>query len=107
MNTASSRRYGGWSNTRKRDYPARCRELLPEGDTKSAALPDSDLDPNLSAEPDTDNTSAGLCCPHCEGPLRLVSSQHSPSWRDVLNGPHRPPWYARGSPPKLSRPDGR
>ena len=64
-----TRRYGGWSNTRKRDYLARCRELLPEGDTESAALPDSDLD--LSAEPDTDTdtdtdgTSAGLCCPHC------------------------------------------
>ena len=98
-----TRCYGGWSNTRKKDYLSRCRELLPDNGTESATLPDSD--PDLSAELEPGGTIAGLCCPYCEGPLRLVSSQHPPSWHDVLNGQHRPAWYTRGSPPGTVPPE--
>ena len=95
-----TRRYGGWSNTRKADYLDHCRTLLPEEAAPSGTDPPADTDTTDAVDPTDAVECECVCCPHCAGPLRLVWSVERSGWWDVMHGPHRPPWYARRwSPP--------
>jgi len=89
-----TRRYGGFSNRHRQAYLARCRELRPtSSETTSGATPEQDA--TASEESSTVGSDERLCCPLCAGPLRLLFSSDRPSWRIVMNGPHRPHWYRR------------
>ena len=37
-------------------------------------------------------------CPVCGAEMRLIDRAEKPRWRDILNSPHRPPWYRKSVP---------
>lgn len=99
-----TRRYGGWSNTRRESYLESFAKQL---EASSLALPagatefnPDDFDrfqPEATkhseeAELDTIELKKKLC-PKCSCqliPHRLIDK---PSWRRIMNSPHRPHWY--------------
>ena len=71
--------YGGWSNTGRGGYLARCARLTPPViETRS--------DPPPKTEPQTP-TANTPSCPKCKTPTVLESSARRPSWRDLFYGP--------------------
>ena len=91
-----TRRFGGWSNTRRDSYLERCAILLEA--TKiwlsASALDFSPLD--LIAEmADGIEVQQDYECPCCGSPMKLVGRREKPSWSDIMNSPQRPSWYAR------------
>ena len=90
-----SRRYGGWSGTRRTAYLQLCREQL---ETTTASLPADAADCDASPQHDQ-NTSDDLphertdCCPHCGGRLILQARRDKPPWHEIFSSTHRPAWY--------------
>ncbi len=82
-----ARRYGGYSNRRRKSYLRRCRELLGASSQPTAQpIPEAEADPE----------SAPSCCPRCGVPLTCVGDTGRPDWSRVMDSPHRPLWYRDG-----------
>ena len=97
-----SRRFGGWSNTRRQSYLTQCKELLGIKPSEAATdpLPCDDSSSRrdlteLDDAGDSEYSKARLCCPHCQRQMRPLAFQDKPSWRVLMNGPRRPAWYQR------------
>ncbi len=91
-----TRNLGGWSNTCRADYMARCNELLelfshPSEDDNSKEPPSAES--SLSyGEPDPP------VCSHCgSNRLILIEETPKPSWREILRPTSQtcPAWYSR------------
>lgn len=82
-----TRRFGGWSNTRRDAYLERCSILLEAAsdDLPAAAV---DFDP-LAFEQDAEP----ICCPGCGSEMILQREVLQPSWPDVMASTDRPWWY--------------
>lgn len=87
-----TRRFGGWSNRRADAYQERCAILLEAADAP-LSKEIAEFDPIAEQTPDEGCER----CSECGGMLRLVDSCEKPSWRDLMNSPCRPGWYARDS----------
>lgn len=81
-----SRFYGGWSNTRRKDYSKSCEELSPI----SAKVPE--VTTKLLAE-EEDSPGTSKKCPKCECAMEIESSTDRPSWRELFYGEHQPTWW--------------
>jgi len=64
----------------------RCRQLL-AAEQSSSAEPEA-----TTAEPARESERTRRC-PRCQTPMTRISQDERLSWREVLNGSHRPPWY--------------
>ena len=82
-----SRFYGGWSNTRRRDYSKTCDELSPK--PMQVQEPNSEL----PAVKETDSQAPAKKCPKCECEMEIESASHRPSWRELFYGDHQPKWW--------------
>ena len=76
--------YGGWSNTCRGEYLARCDNLTP---AVIENLPEQQA--SLEPEPSTPETPP---CPKCKTATVLESSARRPSWRELFYGPDHPSW---------------
>ncbi len=93
-----SRCYGGWSNTRRKEYQQRSKAIRPTPDPAVAESPIPAPESPVAAEANVPT------CPRCETLMTLVSQLHRPSWRDVFYGPARQlpsaapmsPWQGSG-----------
>jgi len=88
-----SRRFGGWSNTRRERYLELFARQL-EG-TEVPLPPQA-----LEFGPFDDSTAASGedqpgCCPQCGGRLIPQRFQPQPSWSQVMASADRPAWYLR------------
>lgn len=87
-----TRSFGGWSNTHRTDYLARCRSAL-----DSAGLADES---KRSPTPSTSEAYSRVplpVCSHCgSDSLNLISEFRKPSWAEVLSSQSAicPVWYA-------------
>jgi hypothetical protein len=81
-----SRCYGGFSCRHRKSYLGRCRQLL-AAEQSSSAQPEA-----TTAEPAGESEQTRRC-PRCQTPMTRISQDERLSWREVLNGSHRPPWY--------------
>ena len=86
-----ARNYGRLSNPHRAKYLETCKKLL------GVAEPPKDSDPQQdNANPDdTANEVKGPACHKCGRPMKCVETSYRPSWKDTMNGPHRPSWYSR------------
>ena len=88
-----SRRFGGWSNTRRERY----LELF----ALQLEATDAPLPPQATEfGPFDDSTTASGedppgCCPQCGGRLIPHRFQPQPSWSQVMASAERPGWYLR------------
>ena len=96
-----TRRFGGWSNTRRKPYLTRFTMLLKESGFLSPTATDSvSVDesratfPNEESPENTANVAHGSC-PTCGAALIPHSDSRKPSWQSVMNSPYRPHWYQR------------
>jgi hypothetical protein len=96
-----TRRFGGWSNTRRKEYLTRFKMLLTESGVLSPAAADSDpadesrpTFPNGDSPESTDSVDHGTC-PTCGAALIPHSESRKPSWKSVMSSPDRPCWYQR------------
>lgn len=81
------RSYGGYHNTQRAEYLALCHHLLP---------PTATDEPPPASPPPPDELPVKLPvrkCPHCQAELTSAAPPSRFSWRDILDGPHRPHWY--------------
>jgi len=93
-----SRCYGGWSNTRRKEFLLQCQLLSPTPEPVVAETPIPAPESAVAAE------ATVPTCPRCDRLMTLVSQRHRPSWRDVFYGPasHLPsaapmsPWQGSG-----------
>jgi hypothetical protein len=83
-----TRRFGGYWNGRRKKYIAECRELLAENGVECSA---SAPEPTVSSLLPPDSSTP--CCPKCQSQMRWIGFDHKPSWRIVMQSPHRPHWY--------------
>jgi hypothetical protein len=83
-----TRRFGGYWNGRRKDYLAECRALLAENGVECSA---SAPEPTVSSLLPPDSSTP--CCPKCQSQMRWIGFDHKPSWRIVMQSPHRPHWY--------------
>jgi hypothetical protein len=93
-----TRRFGGWSNTRRKAYLTRFEVLLKKSDVLSPPATDSALpDESQATFPSPENTDASDhgTCPTCGAALIPHSESRKPSWRSVMSSPDRPHWYQR------------
>lgn len=104
-----SRRYGGFSNRHRERYLAECRALLPpapEPDTTAVPGTQSTPDEPAADAPEPNSTEPAdrraPACPSCGVHMLRLTAEPRPSWRDIMAGPHRPPWYARPPSPGTS-----
>lgn len=74
-----SRCYGGYHGSKREDYLAQCRSLLPN---VKAAETEPPSEP-AALEPAADNPPLPKC-PRCDVELVLVTSRPRPSWKDVF-----------------------
>jgi hypothetical protein len=92
-----TRYFGGWCSRKRRQYQARCRELLGlslEVATEQAEQDTESAESVSTSEPDDDS---GPQCQACESrSLRFVGSKAKPSWSSVLRhfDSRCPSWYA-------------
>ncbi len=93
MGYTKSRRFGGWSNTRRDAYQEQCCQQL---DTADAWLSDqaSEFGP-FEVVADADVASEACCptCPRCQTPMILHSVCDKPRWHEVMHSASRPAWY--------------
>ena len=96
-----TRRFGGWSNTRRKEYVNRFAILIKRSNFHSPAATDSDPSdesratfPNGITSESTDSSGHGTC-PTCGAALIPHSESRKPSWKSVMNSPDRPHWYQR------------
>jgi hypothetical protein len=87
-NFTKTRRYGGFSNSKRSEFIAWCRELSPQP-------PETNDDaPSASCEPvDLDSNTTSPCCSQCQQPMQLIHESHRPSWRELFYGPNHPSWF--------------
>ena len=91
-----TRRFGGYWNGRCEEYIAECRALLAEnGVSDIAAVAATEL-AALSLTPPAFIDDTTPCCPKCKAKMRWICSDEKPSWRIIMNSPHRPHWYRDG-----------
>jgi len=87
-----TRRFAGWSNTRRESYLELFAKLL---EAAEFPLPPeaTDFGPfeDLSSSGEDDHQP----CPKCAGPLIPHRYQENPSWSWIMDSPHRPAWYLR------------
>ena len=83
-----SRRYGGWSNTRRKKFIDLMDGYL-VGTSQKAAINPADL------PEDGDIEFVEKRCPCCGSGLIPHSYQDKPSWTQVMNSSSRPAWYRR------------
>jgi len=81
-----SRCFGGFSCRHRKTYLDRCRTLLDLEEAVPAASPEA-VTKAAEKSPTTPR------CPRCQTPMTCVSEGERVSWRKVLDGRHRPPWY--------------
>jgi hypothetical protein len=79
------RRYGGYSNRRRRTYLDRCRELLRLTPLRTDARPET---PSPA-----DGDSSTPRCPKCSAAMTCLADTARTSWAVVMTGPDRPVWY--------------
>lgn len=84
-----SRRYGGYSNTKRKAYLERCSHLL---DINLSEQPATD-EQGMPADTSVETKERSVECPHCRQPMRCIMATHRPSWSLTMHGIHRPPWY--------------
>lgn len=84
------RRYGGYSNVHRRDYFARCRQLLGLDDEPTQDQPQADDNPPPQI---TEHRFADPVCPRCQQPMICVRATDRPSWSITMHSEYRPPWY--------------
>lgn len=95
-----TRRFGGWSNIRRDLYLERCAiQLEAAAEPLSAEAMEFGLISFLGHDEDACETGEDEeKCPACGGKVRLIDRGEKPSWRDIMNSPHRPPWYVQAIP---------
>lgn len=76
-----TRRFGGWSNTRRKNYQQQCLDL--RGTEPAIATPQDDASEPVYVP----------ACPHCGEPLELTASDEKQSWHAIMNSQYRPRWY--------------
>ena len=81
-----SRCFGGFSCRHRGTYLDCCRTLL-------EAAPTVAPQPVAAAAEPVEASPPKRPCPRCQTPMECVSRDERVSWREVFNGPHRPPWY--------------
>jgi hypothetical protein len=87
-----SRRYGGWSNPRRKVYREHCRALL--GAMGILPSESEDTTPVEPSDADSDSElSSSVLCPECGSEMILLEVQEKPSWREVMSGKSCPAWY--------------
>ena len=86
------RRYGGFSNTKRKAYLGRCRQTLGLVGSEELGPTEQQL-PTDSTDSGSDTQEYSLACPRCRQPLTCIASSHRPSWRDTFSSSYRPPWY--------------
>ena len=84
-----SRRYGGWSNTRRKKYLELMDGYLVRTSQKTA------IDPADLPEDEDIIEFVEKRCPCCGSGLIPHSHQNKPSWTQVMNSSSRPAWYRR------------
>lgn len=72
-----SRRYGGFSGPKCRDYLIRCRALL-DIDQKEPA-------PSRDKEEGNSSSETTPRCPHCKTPQECTSTRQRPSWQELFD----------------------
>lgn len=82
------RRYGGFSNTKRKAYLERCRLAL-----GVAEIPQAGGDEPRGNAADSETNEYSPACPRCGQPLTCLARSHRPSWRDTFSSSYRPPWY--------------
>ncbi len=90
-----TRRYGGWSNTRRDIYLETCRQHVPvhEGQVLDDSLDrDPLLDPLGETVAEVD-IPAAPCCSGCGRSMILQGERRQRSWWEVMTSPSRPTWY--------------
>ena len=87
-----TRRYGGWSNPRRESYLERCGKQL---DMVEACLSADACDFGPFEEPADDVELPCANCPKCGGQMIPQAARDKPSWREIMDSPARPRWYAR------------
>ena len=99
-----TRYFGGWSNTRRGEYMARCRAdlepTLPPEDVLGVACEEVD---SLEGEVADDG---GPRCPACQAlSLRCIGERAKPRWAELLHHRHPdcPGWYAAQRKAELER----
>jgi len=81
-----SRFFGGWTNTKRRDY----LELVASLQPKSDQVPSEDEE----KQPSDIQEKKQKACPKCASPMELVSSSQRPSWSELFYGSDRPSWFS-------------
>jgi hypothetical protein len=93
-----TRNLGGWSNSCRADYMARCGALLAPFELSAEDDSDEyDEAPGAESSPSS-REPAPLVCSHCGGArLMLIEETRKPSWREILcpTSERCPAWYAR------------
>jgi hypothetical protein len=87
-----TRYFGGWSNTRRRQYQACCTKLLESVGRRSAPAAEA-----LRAENQASSHRPDIACEHCGSEqMVLVSQTPKPSWRELFwrQDDRCPAWYA-------------
>ena len=93
-----TRRFGGWSNTRRRNYiEAMTRQLNADTEESSKTHASDALEdvPEPNDASPNDEVSASKPCPNCGSSLIPHTVQNKPSWSEVMASTHRPLWYQR------------
>lgn len=91
--------FGQWAYTKRAAYRELCQQLRPVAQEPEQTLPPGG-DEVASAE-------RRMLCSACrsrgvESEMRLIESQHRPSWRELFYGPDHPAWFERVHLPRSS-----
>lgn len=81
-----SRCFGGFSCRHRGTYLDYCRTLLGAEQAVSTQ-------PIAAAAEPVETSPPMRPCPRCQTPMERLSHDSRVSWREVFNGPQRPPWY--------------
>ena len=82
-----SRSFGGWSNTRRKVFLQLCLKLAP---VPAEPQPTTDNAPPVESEASEEECRR---CPKCNAEMKLESSTHRPSWRDLFYGVDHLHWF--------------
>lgn len=93
------RSFGAWAYTKRDEYKTLCERLCPQTVEPS---------PSSSQEQSGDEQEPEILCSKCaenniKSVMRLVETQHRPSWAELFYGPAHPAWFEQLHLPRIKR----